>query len=214
MNDVDAIKDYLAKLSQQPPFRGRGARRILREIGDHLREAADELHRQGMDPAAAASKAVERFGSQSELCKLFDLESPIESEEDAMIRYLLMSVAGLSFAFGGVFLVCSGFDDARHAMFISKLVASAIIMACSLTIFYQGWTTKPLANWQRGLALASALMSIAIGSAGGVFTAHLGLVTQDWEMYGFVGAGLLVLQGVLAAMNLMAPHSPGQRLTA
>jgi hypothetical protein len=214
MSGLDPIEDYLARLSQQPPFRGRGARRILQEIGTHLREAADELRRQGLDPTAAAAKAIERFGSPAVVCELFDLESPIESEEDTMIRYLLMSVACLTFTFGAVFLIFSAFDDARHAMFISKLVASAIIMASSFILFHQGWTTKPLANWQRGLALGSALLSIALGSAGAVFTAHLGLVTKDWQLYGFLGAALLVIQGTLATLPLVIAGADRANLTA
>ena len=131
-----------------------------------------------------------------------------------MIRYLQMSVAALTFLFGAVFLAFSGFDDARHAMFVTKIVASIMIMACSFVLFHQGWTTKPLANWQRGLALASSIVSIALGSAGGVFTAHLGLVTGDWESYAFFGAALLLLQGTLATLPLVLVDSDRPNLAA
>ncbi len=120
-----------------------------------------------------------------------------------MIRYLQMSVAALTFLFGTVLLAFSGFDDTRHGMFVTKIVASIMIMACSFVLFHQGWTTKPLANWQRGLALASSIVSIALASAGGVFTVHLGLVTHDWQAYAFFGAALLLLQGTLVVLPLI-----------
>ena len=214
MTERDPINDYLQELARQLPARSRRADRVLHEINDHLRTIADDLISQGMDRAAAAAKAIERLGSPTAVRQRFDLESPIESEVDAMIRYLLMAAACLTFAFGAVFLLFSAFDDARYAMFITKIVASAIIMASSSILFFQGWTTKRRPIWQSSLALASALMSISLASAGAVFTAHLGLVTGDWEMYAFFGAGLLMLQGVLGTLHLLATQSPNHQLAA
>ena len=201
MSGDDMVEEYLQEFARQLRIQGRQSRRILAEIKDHLREAIDELIRDGIEPEAAAAMAIERFGSPSEVVERFELEAPLESEVEIMIRYLLMPVAVLTFLFGALFMVGSLHDDAHGSMFVTKLVASAIMMGCSAILFYQGWTTRPLANWERALALAAALLSIMIGSMGGVFTAHLGLVTNDWEMYGFAGAGLLVLQGVLAVVG-------------
>jgi hypothetical protein len=210
----DPIQAFLNEVAQKMPARSLRARRLLQEFEDHLRERADQLRLNGMNEEEAAVAAIAQFGSPDEVLQRFELESPIESEVDAMFRYVLMSVAALTFVFGAVFLAFSGIDDARGAMFITKLVASFVIMACSFALFYQGWTTKPLANWQRALALASALVSIALGSMGAVFTAHLGLVTHDWEMYGFFGAGLLVLQGTLATMPLVIVDTDRAKLEA
>lgn len=207
---IDPFQAFLKEVARKMPARSLRARRLLEEFEDHLRERAIQLQLQGLNEEDAVVAAIAQFGSPDEVLRRFELESPIESEVDAMFRYLLMSVACLTFVFGAVFLAFSAFDDARYAMFISKIVASVVIMACSFVLFYQGWTTKPLANWQRGLALASALLSIVIGSMGGVFTAHLGLVTNDWEMYGFFGAGLLLLQGTMAAMQLTITRSADQ----
>ena len=177
------------------------SRRVIAETRDHLQEAIDELICEGMEPKAAATLAIERFGLPNEVIEQFELEAPLESEVEVMIRYLLMPVSVLTFLFGAVFMVGSFTDDAHTSMLITKIVASAIMMGCSAIVFCQGWTTRPLQKWERGLALTAALLSIVIGSMGGVFTAHLGLVTHDWEMYGFAGAGLLVLQGVLAVVG-------------
>ncbi len=184
------VEKYLQEFARQLRIRGCQPRRVLAEINDHLREAIDELRREGMEPEAAVALAIERFGSPAEVIERFELEAPLESEVETMISYFLMPVAALTFLFGALFMVGSWFDDAPPAMFITKIVASAIMMGCSAILLYQGWTTRPLGNWERGFALAAALLSIVVGSMGSVFTAHLGLVTHDWEMYGFAGAGL------------------------
>jgi hypothetical protein len=212
MSDLDPIDAYLMEFGRQLPNRGRRSRRALEEVEAHLRDAADALVGQGRDPLRAAQQAVENFGSPSQVLQRFELEAPFESEVDTVIRYLLLPVTGLTVLFGTVFLIASHFDDAPLGAFAMKVVASAVMICCSAILFYQGWTTKRLANWQRGFALASALLSIAFGSAGAVFTAHLGFVTHDWEMYGFVGAGLLILQGALATIELLNAEPP--RLTA
>jgi hypothetical protein len=209
---IDPIQAFLKVVARKMPFRSLRARRLLQEFEDHLRERADQLRLDGMNEEEAAVAAIAQFGSPDEVLQRFEMESPIESEVDAMIRYLLMSVACLTFLFSAVFLAVSGFDDTRHAMFVTKLVASVVIMACSFALFHQGWATKPLANWQRGLALASALISIVLGSAGAVFTAHLGLVTSDWRMFGFFGAALLLLQGTLATMPLVIADADRAKL--
>jgi hypothetical protein len=211
---TDPIQVFLNEVAGKMPARSMRARRLLEEFEDHLWERASRLQRQGMNEEEAFAAAIAQFGSSDEVLRRFELESPIESEVDAMLRYLQMSVAALTFLFGAVFLAFSGFDDDRHAMFITKIVASIMIMACSFVLFHQGWTTKPLATWQRGLALASSIVSIALGSAGGVFTAHLGLVTGDWESYAFFGAALLLLQGTLATLPLVLADGDRPNLAA
>ncbi len=208
MSGNPMIDEYLQEFARTLRHRSRLARRIVDEVDDHLHEAIQELTDSGFDPETAARMAIERFGSPAEVIERFNLEAPLESEVDVMIRYLLMPVAVLAFLFGAMFMVGSLHDDAPAPMLLTKLVASAIMMGCSAILFYQAWTTRPLRKWERGMALAAALLSIIIGSMGGVFTAHLGLVTHDWEMYGFAGAGLLVLQGVLAAVGPVMNDRP------
>jgi hypothetical protein len=47
-----------------------------------------------------------------------------------------------------------------------------------------------------------------------VWSVHLGLVTGDWDGYIFVGATLLVLQGILASMHALIAQSPNHIQTA
>jgi hypothetical protein len=210
----DLIQVFLNDVARRMPARSLRALRLLEEFEDHLREKSRQLQLQGMSEDDAVAVAIDQFGSPDEVLQRFELESPIESEVDAMIRYLQMSVAALTLLFGTVFLAYSGYDDARHGMFVTKIVASIMIMACSFVLFHQGWTTKPLANWQRGVALLSSIVSIALASAGGVFTVHLGLVTQDWQACSFFGAALLLLQGTLVVLPLIPTDANQPNLAA
>jgi hypothetical protein len=199
----DPIQAYISDFASRLPCHGRRANRVLHEIEDHLRETTDYLCRQGMNPAEAARAAVGRVGTPNELIRQFDIEAPIESEVPIMVRSILLLAALLSTLFAGLFCVMAWFDDAPIAWLIMKTLVSALIMGCSMILFGQAWGHTISLRWERELAVASALLSVAFGSAGGVFTAHLGIVTHDWEMYGFVGAALLILQGVLAAIRLL-----------
>jgi hypothetical protein len=207
MTELDPIQAYLIELTRLLPRRNWRTKRALEEIETHLYESAERLTREGMQPAAAAVDAVGRFGTPREVIERFELEAPFESEVEAMLRYCLMPTAVLSFLFGAVLMVTAWFDETRHDLFVFKLVIAATMMVCSVVLFHQGWATRPPRNWQRGLALAAALASIMIGSAGSVFTAHLRFVTHDWQMYGFVAAGLLILQGVLAVIGPVMDNS-------
>jgi hypothetical protein len=208
------IRAYIDELSRMLPPRSGRAKRLLVEIEDHLRESASQLCSRGLSPDEAATAAVAQFGSPQQIVDRFELEFPIESEVDAMLRYILMTVAAFTCLFGGALLALSGFDDARHGMFVTKIVASVVIALCCMTVFYSAWTRKSLSTGQRGVVLASALISIMVGSMGAVFTAHLGLVTHDWQTYGFAGAGLLVLQGALATVPLLFTDADRRELTA
>jgi len=210
MNDADPIRAYLVEFSRLLSHSSRNADRVRREVEDHLYETADELCRQGIEPRLAAARAVERFGAPVDVLEQFTLEAPIECEVDVMFRYLLMPTAAITCAFGALFFVFSFLDDAPPAVFAAKIVAATVMIGCSVILFRQGWTTKPLGSWNRWLALAAALASIAIGSAHAVWTTHLGLVTMDWEYYSFVAAGLMGLQGVFAVMELLNVRPPTQ----
>jgi HAAS len=207
MNGNSMIDQYLQEFARTLRLRSRLSRRVLDEVNDHLREAVKNLVDSGVDPETAARMAIERFGSPAQVVERFETEAPLESEVEMMLRYVLMPVAAMSFLFGGLFFGGAWCDDASSVMHLSKLIAASIVVSCSVILFYQGWVTRPLRPWERALALIAALVSIMIGSMGGVFTAHLGLVTHDWEMYGFAGAGALVLQGVLGVVSQVLSKS-------
>jgi hypothetical protein len=213
-SELTEIRTYIDELARRLPPRSRRGRRLLVEIEDHLRERASQLCGRGLSPDEAATEAIAQFGSPQQILHRFEVEFPIESEVDAMLRYILMTVAVFTCLFGGALLALSGFDDARHDMFVTKVVASAVIALCCVIVFYSAWTRKPLSTGQRGIVLASALISITLGSMGAVFTAHLRLVTHDWQLYGFAGAGLLVLQGALATVPLLFADADRRQLTA
>ena len=101
---IDPIQAFLNEVAGKLPARSLRARRLVEEFEDHLRERASQLRRQGMSEEEAAVAAIAQFGSPDEVLQRLELESPIESEVDAMFRYVLMSAAALTFVFGAVFL--------------------------------------------------------------------------------------------------------------
>lgn len=67
----DAVDAYLDQLADALVLRGRSVRRILAETEDHLREAAADGERRGLDPAHAEQEAVERFGPPTTVARRF-----------------------------------------------------------------------------------------------------------------------------------------------
>jgi hypothetical protein len=214
MTEFDPIQHYLEEFSRQLPPHGRHANRVLREIEDHLCQTADQLRHQGIEPAEAARLAVQRFGAPRDVFAQFELEAPIESEVMVMVRYLLINVACVTLLFAAAFLILGWFDDAPTTVFVAKVVVSTLILGCSFVLLYRLRTTKPMQLRERGIVMGCGLISIVLGVAGAVWTAHLGLTTGDWEYYGFGGAGLLVLQGALAAMGVVVGESNASKLAA
>lgn len=206
MTECDPVNVYLDEFAARLSRRGVAGRRVLEEVDNHLRELADRLCSEGMEPAAAARAAVERFGSPAEVIRQFDLQAPIESEVWAMMRLLLTPVVGLTTLYAGLMFAFSWFDDAPPTVLAVKVTLSAAVIAFGLVLLRGLWTTEPVRDWQRWCIFAGGLALVAAGSAGFVWTAHLGQVTGDWEYYGFVGNGLLVLQGVLAACCVAFPR--------
>jgi hypothetical protein len=65
---IDAYLDALAERLVVPPQR---LRRVLAETEDHLRAAMSELMNEGVEPAEAESRAIQRFGSVDVVAKGF-----------------------------------------------------------------------------------------------------------------------------------------------
>ena len=73
MGPGDPIDAYLAELAGYLEGPRRRRRRILREVGTHLRDAVDADARSHSDPAAAARRAIERFGTARDTAGAFEL---------------------------------------------------------------------------------------------------------------------------------------------
>jgi hypothetical protein len=213
MSDDDPIRDYVTRFARLLSGHGFRGRRLLEEIECHLRELADALYRRGLEPAAAAREAIARFGSPDEVLRQFELEAPLESEVMTMVRTLLKPLAWATIALAALFLVMSWFDDAPQTAFMVKAAVSAFVIGCGLIVLHQTRMAEPRSEWQRAVVLAGAVLALVIGSAGVVWTAHLGIITGDWEYYGFGVCGLLMLLGILSAAQLTIAAPRGDSLT-
>jgi hypothetical protein len=67
----DRIDTYLGDLRRELRFRPIARRRILSEVEEHLRAAVASALADGVDPAAAVSEAVERFGHPAVVARGF-----------------------------------------------------------------------------------------------------------------------------------------------
>jgi HAAS len=204
MTDADPIREYLDEFARQFSCRGRRARRVLCEIEEHLRDAAQELREQGIEPAAAAAKACERFGSPEEIWRQFDRSSLVDDEVMTMLRMTMTAVVVLTTIMAGLFFVFSWLGDAPPAVQAVKMLISAAIVGYNLLLLHQLWLARVQQALEDWCVFAGALLLVATGSAGIVWTAHLGQVTGDWEFYGFVIGGLLMAEGALATLQLLA----------
>jgi hypothetical protein len=97
---------------------------------------------------------------------------------------------------------------------VTKVLLSVIVIGYNLILLHHLWGSKTTGPWEHWLAIGAALTSILMGTAMFVWSVHLGLVTGDWDGYIFVGATLLVLQGILASMHALIAQSPNHIQTA
>jgi hypothetical protein len=208
-NDCDPIRSYLFEFAQRLPYRGARGNRVLTEMEDHLREVASELERHGIQSAAAAQESVDRFGTQADLLREFAHQAPFENEVLKMARIILTPVLALTTLFAGLIFLFAWFDDASTAALAMKVFLSVVVIGYNLILLHHLWAAKTTAAWEHWLVVGAALTSILMGAAMFVWSVHLGLVTGDWDGYIFVGATLLVLQGVLATFNVLI--SPSQQ---
>lgn len=69
MADDAAIDEYLAAFDHHLIANSRQRARLLEEVGDHLRDAVDDLAARGMTRPAAADLAIARFGSPEDAAR-------------------------------------------------------------------------------------------------------------------------------------------------
>jgi hypothetical protein len=85
------IERYLAELAPLLPVRGRGRRRILAEVDDHLREAAAAL--------GSEREAIRRFGAPEVVAASFSEAGAVQATRWALVA---LAFAGAGFAAAGL----------------------------------------------------------------------------------------------------------------
>ena len=197
----EQIEDFLRDLSTKLPAGTLRSRRVLQEAESHLNECIASLRSAGMPADEATQEAIRRFGTAKDFVGAFATESPLEPENEKMIRIGLSLLAGLTAVYAllhiGFSIVNVAEDSWSWAQL--KLMLGTLILAQGVITLSLLWTKAIDAPGRRLVLFMGSLCLIALGSANAVWTVHLGMTTNDWEYYGLVGGGLLMVQGALTA---------------
>ncbi len=122
-----------------------------------------------------------------------------------MIRRSFSLLVLLTSAYAALHVIFSLLNEPTEIFSYVKVAFASIVVGCGALILYWQWTSRQLGEIGRWTVFIGGLSLIEIGSANIVWTVHLGLVSGDWEYYGFVGGVLISLLGGLAAICLTFP---------
>ena len=205
MSDADPIQVYLSELAKnlaaKPDVRGR----IIDEVEDHLRQRADELRAGGWATNDAQREAIARFGPADRLVSSFERQSPIPSEEVIMVRRTLAALVVLVSVYATMYVIFSLVNGPTEIFTWIKTALGTIVIGSGMAVLYWLWAPRELGESARSAVFVASLSLIEIGTANIVWTAHLGLVTGDWEYYGFIGGAMISLLGGGAALLIAFP---------
>jgi hypothetical protein len=215
MKEAHAIERFVNELAATLPAGTLRTRRILREVRAHIEEAAQLLRMEGMPDADADLEAVRRFGCVDELVKRISEEAPLEPENEPMIRNGLSLLVGTTslYALTHMLFTLIGAGEQAGWWIALKLVAGLAILAQGVLTLTLLWTNRFGGEMPRLALFLGGMGLVALGSASGVWAAHQGLVTGDWDGYSAVGSVLLVAQGAVTAW-VARPNLPHRRPVA
>ena len=200
MNQSGPIRKYLSDLATSLSSRNYPTERILPEIEDHLYQRADQLRAEGWQPDEAEQEAITRFGAISRVVSQFQQQPPLPCEERIMFRRSLIALVALTSVYAALHVIFSLLNEPTAIWTYVKIAYAVIVIGYGTLVLHWQWAARQLGEIQRWGIFIGGLALIEIGTANIVWTAHLGLVSGDWEYYGFVGGGLISLLGALAAI--------------
>ena len=208
MSVFDPIAEYLEELSICLQSQGQSSGRILREVEDHLIERVADLRDTGWSLQDAQQEAIDRFGSIPRVVKQFQQSPPLPSEEEVMIRSSLTALAAVTSAYAAMHIFFSWFNEPNTIISYVKIICALVVITSGAVIIHWQWTSKPIGLIEKCAILIGGLELVEIGTANIVWDIHLGLVSGNWEYYGFIGGALIGLLGAVAACCLMFPEFP------
>jgi hypothetical protein len=117
----DPIESYLDEVFTAMRGSPRTIRRVLREVEDHLRDAAAEAQRAGMSDDEAARLAIARFGPARSLASASTAERPLRvSDIGRQLLVLCCLLAGIGLvSIGASGVVAAGMGKAFGARFVA-----------------------------------------------------------------------------------------------
>lgn len=128
----------------------------------------------------------------------------------AICRIALNGLVVLTVLYAGAHLFFTLLDEAPFTWKLAKICIAAGVVVYGLLLLMQLSRPSALAKALRWVTYFGALAMIAVGAANVVWTAHLGIMSGDWEYYGILGGGLIALQGALVATWLAWRNTVGQ----
>ncbi|MCH8839256.1 MAG: hypothetical protein IH831_00985 [Planctomycetes bacterium] len=179
----------------------------MREVEDHLRQRVEELQAAGWEPREAKREAIARFGTPLKVVDQFR-QPPLPCEEEIMFRRSMTMLAALTSVYAALHVVFSLLNEPTAIFTYVKIVYAVIIVGYGMLIFHWQWVSRGIGEIERCAIFIGGMGLIEIGTANIVWTAHLGLVSGDWEFYGFLGGALISLLGAIAATWLAFPNFP------
>jgi len=211
MNKSDPIRQFLAELETSLSSNGSSPERILHEIEDHLRQQVEEFRSAGVERSEAELKALALFGTSAQVAEQFRQQPPLPCEEETMFRRSMTVLAAVTSIYAGLHVVFSLLNDPTALLTYVKAALALVVLAYGWLILQWQWGSRELSEMRRWAVIVGGLSLIEIGTANIVWTAHLGLVSGDWEYYGFVGGSLISMLGALAVIWFAWPLLEARR---
>lgn len=205
MNKLDPVRQYVNDLASRLSSSNKPTERIVCEVEEHLRQRIDQLQTAGWYKPQAEREAIARFGTTCRIADQFQQQPPLPGEEFIMIRRSLSILVLLTSAYAALLGIFSLLNEPTAIFSYVKVAFASIVVGCGALILHWQWNAHQLGKIGRWTVFVGGLSLIEIGTANIVWTVHLGLVTGDWEYYGFVGGALISLLGGLAAICLTFP---------
>lgn len=122
-----------------------------------------------------------------------------------MIRRSLTGLVVLTSAYAALHVIFSLLNEPTAVFTYVKIAFAAIVVGTGMLILHWQWRARRLGDLERFAIFVGGLSLIEIGTANMVWTAHLGLVSGDWEFYGFVGGAMISFLGGVAVLWLAFP---------
>jgi hypothetical protein len=209
MSESQPINDYCRKLAARIPTGTTRGVRVIREVRSHLEELARSLSAGGVVTPEDQQSAIRQFGSVDEIAASFADQTPLEPENEPMIRKTFGLLVSATSLFAIAVIAFTLFGTPGEAMWwaSAKIVTGLFVLAAGSLTLALLRSERLRGDLPRLFLFLAGLALIALGSACGVWSAHLGLVTGDWDGYAGVGAVLLILQGAATAW-LARPNLP------
>lgn len=192
--------------------RGARARRALREIADHLSDAAEALEAEGMARDAAERAACERFGTVKATARELVAGGVLVGEIPLWVALPLWGGLALSVAVGGLFVVMASIHTGPAGGAVEA--AMVLLMVVTAGLFARLQFSSAAAS-RAGSAATGALsgLMLAGGIALGIAAVVNGTLSGDMEYYLVLraalvaGTGLFGTAAVFFARRRMADRS-------